>query len=93
VLPGIVLTEILLGVKTDADASELTVLLLAFDILPEPRLADYQEAARLYRACRAKGFTLRSTIDRLIAQLALRDQLPVLTRDRDFRAIALHFPL
>lgn len=92
-LPGIVLTEILLGVKTEAGASELNDLLLAFDILPEPSLADYQQAARLYRACRAKGITIRSTIDCLIAQLAMRDRLTILTKDRDFRMIAQLFPL
>lgn len=92
-LPGIVLTEILLGLKTDAEASRIADLLLAFDVVPEPTLADYQEAARIYRICRAGGVTIRSTIDCLIAQLAIRDHLPLLTKDRDFRAIARCCPL
>src|SRR5487761_2324045 len=73
-VPGVVLTEILLGLKHDAEA-------------------DHIEAARIYRLCRAKGFTIRSTIDCLIAQLCLRDGLALLTKDRDFKAIADCLPL
>lgn len=92
-LPGIVVTEILLGIRTDAEASRIADLLLAFDAVPEPTLADYQEAARIYRICRSAGVTIRSTVDCLIARLAIRDGLPVLTKDRDFRAIAQCCPL
>jgi predicted nucleic acid-binding protein len=92
-LPGIVLTEILLGLKTEAEAARLADLLLAFDVVPEPALADYREAARIYRLCRTQGVTIRSTIDCLIAQLAIRDQRSVLTKDRDFSAIARCCPL
>jgi len=92
-LPGIVMTEILLGLKTDTEASRIADLLLAFDIVREPTLTDYQEAAAIYRICRANGVTIRSTIDCLIAQLAIRDQLAVLAKDRDFSAIARCCPL
>jgi len=92
-LPGIVLTEILLGLKTEAEASRIADLLLAFDVVPEPTMADYRETARIYRLCRANGVTIRSTIDCLIAQLSIRDRLPVLTKDRDFNAISQCCPL
>lgn len=87
-LPGLVLTEILLGLKNDAEAAKVLDLLEAFDTVAEPTRGDYVAAARLYRECRAKGFTIRSTIDCLIAQLCLRDGLLLLTKDRDFEAIA-----
>jgi len=91
--PGIVVTEILLGLKTDPEASRIADLLLAFDIVTEPTLTDYQEAAAIYRVCGANGVTIRSTIDCLIAQRAIRDQLPVLAKDRDISAIARCCPL
>ncbi|MDZ7855898.1 PIN domain nuclease [Sphaerotilus sp.] len=87
-LPGLVITEILLGLKSDAEAAKVLGLLDAFDAVAEPARSDYVAAARLYRQCRAKGFTIRSTIDCLIAQLCLRDGLVLLTKDRDFEAIA-----
>lgn len=93
VVPGIVLTEILLGLNNDAEAARISNLLDAFDVVVEPARADYLEAARIYRLCRAKGFTVRSTIDCLIAQLCLRDDLVLLTKDRDFKAIASCLPL
>ena len=93
VLPGIVLTEILLGLKTDAEADQINQLLDAFPEAPASSRQDYQEAARIYRICRTQGFTIRSTIDCLIAQLCLRHGYTLLTKDKDFRAIAQCFPL
>jgi predicted nucleic acid-binding protein len=87
-LPGLVITEILLGLRNDAEAAKVLQLLDAFGPGPEPTRADHVEAARLYRLCRSKGFTIRSTIDCLIACLCLRDNLELLTRDKDFDAIS-----
>jgi predicted nucleic acid-binding protein len=87
-LPGLVITEILLGLRSDAEAARVLDLLDAFDPVNEPTRGDYVEAARLYRHCRSKGFTIRSTIDCLLAQICLRDNLELLTKDHDFEAIA-----
>ena len=56
-------------------------------------LAHHVAAAKLYRQCRAKGVTVRSTIDCLIAQLCIRDNLPLLAKDRDFTQMAKVVPL
>ena len=87
-LPGLVLTEILLGLKNDAQAKRIAQLLEAFSDVPEPSRSDHIAAAALYRACRAKGLTIRSTIDCVIAQLCLRDGQALLAKDRDFDRIA-----
>lgn len=92
-LPGLVLTEILAGLRSDAEADKILRLLDAFGPGPEPTRTDHVAAARLYRLCRSKGITIRSTIDCLIAQLCLRDGLALLTRDRDFTGIARCAPL
>lgn len=93
VIAGIVLTEILLGLKNDAEANRILNLLDAFDCTVEPTRDDCIAAARIYRLCRSKGITIRSTIDCLIAQLCLRENLPLLSKDRDFKAIADCMPL
>ena len=93
IITGIVVTEILLGLKNDNEAERIADLLRAFDYAPEPNWQDYFEAARWYRRCRAKGHTIRSTIDCLIAQLCIRHGYILLSKDRDFTAIATHSPL
>jgi len=47
-----------------------------------------RESAKLYARCRWGGFTPRSANDCLIATYAIRFQLPLLHRDRDFQHIA-----
>jgi predicted nucleic acid-binding protein len=92
-LCGIVITEILLGLKSDTEAARIAELLDAFDLAPEPDRADYREAATLYRHCRSQGYTIRSTIDCLIAQVCIRHGYDLLRKDRDFRQIASCQPL
>ena len=93
ILPGLVLTETLLGVRDAAQADRVISMLQAFELAPELTRSDYQDAVAIYRACRARGTTLRSTVDCLIAQLCLRYEYELMSRDRDFEAIARFFPL
>jgi len=93
VLPGIVLTEILLGLSSDKQANKISKLLTAFNSPKELTNADYQNAAKIYRICRKNGITIRSTIDCLIATICLKSDYPLLSKDRDFESIALYFPL
>ena len=46
------------------------------------------EAARIYGACRAAGVTIRSSVDCLIAHIAIEHDLALLHDDRDFEDIA-----
>ena len=50
--------------------------------------AVFRQAVALYRTGRNVGRTIRSSVDCLIAACALRHDLEVLHRDRDFEAIA-----
>ncbi len=52
----------------------------------------YAQAAALYRRCRRAGVTIRSTIDCLIAQIALEHDLELLHSDRDFENMASVIP-
>jgi predicted nucleic acid-binding protein len=93
ILPGLVLTEILQGLRSDDDVERVARVLSAFDLAPELEITDYRAAAGIYRACRAKGFTIRSTIDCLLAQLCLRHDYELLAKDRDFDLIGRVFPI
>lgn len=92
-LPGIVVTEILLGLPNNKEADKITDLLTAFEQPQELTLEDYKKAAEIYRTCRSKGKTIRSTVDCLIAALCLRDNYKLLSKDKDFQAIEQCFPL
>lgn len=84
-----VLFELVAGAASDEHAAALRALLMRGPMLPVAGLADWEDAARLYRAARSRGLTIRSTVDCLIAAVALRTATPLLARDRDFDALAL----
>ena len=54
---------------------------------PLDPIESYREAARIYFVCRRSGVTIRSTIDCLIAQIALEHDVLLLHNDRDYEAI------
>ena len=56
-------------------------------------LDDNERAGDLYRRCRARGSTIRSLLDCLIAAVAIRVDAAVLHEDRDFDALAQHTEL
>ena len=88
VLADITLTEILQGIKTDREYSQVKASLLTFPILSLKSPESYIAAAELFRKCRKKGFTIRSTVDLLIAQIAIEHNATLIHKDRDFEAIA-----
>jgi predicted nucleic acid-binding protein len=88
VLPGLVLAEILAGLRTEAEAVRIGSLLAALDAAPEPSVEDYRAAAAIYRSCRRAGRAVGAIADCLIAQTCLRNDYVLLTRDRDFVRIS-----
>lgn len=92
-VPGLVLTEVLQGLRTETDAARVGDLMSAFPAAPELDMDDYRSAAALYRTCRSRGVTPGSTIDCLLAQLCIVLNMPMLARDRDYEAIARVAPL
>lgn len=91
-LPGVVLQEILSGVRSHRQFGELSGrLLAAFTILPEG-VSEHLEAARLKNVCLAKGLNA-SGVDCLIAACAITGNHELFAIDEDFEAIAKHAPL
>ncbi len=87
-LADISLTEILQGIRNDREYREVKASLLTFPILSLKSPKSYIAAAELYRQCRRKGLTIRSTVDLLIAQIALENGASLLHNDHDFESIA-----
>lgn len=89
----VVLMEILAGARDEADRDWLRRLLYGIEFLAVDGPADYEQAAELYRLCRAGGETPRKLSDCLIATVAIRSEAELLCEDSDFDAIARHTPL
>jgi predicted nucleic acid-binding protein len=81
----IVVTEILQGLTRDS--GQIESYLAMWDILEPHGFRTYREAAGIFRTARAKGITL-STIDALIAAIALEHGADVFSVDEDFMQIA-----
>ena len=87
-IADIVLTEVLQGIKDDKDYVEVKQALLSFSVYSMRGIESFIAAADLYRKCRKTGHTIRNTVDLLIAQIALENDLIVLHNDRDFDTLA-----
>ena len=84
---GLIVTEVLQGLRRDAGVSEVAALFEELTFLSHEGIAPYLRAAELYRQLRRRGITVRSTIDCLIATLAEDHGCVILARDRDLEAI------
>ncbi|MHC4472464.1 MAG: type II toxin-antitoxin system VapC family toxin [Planctomycetota bacterium] len=84
-----VVQEVLQGFREEAAFRKAEQAMFALPMVESPlteRL--YREAIDLFRTGRGTGHTVRSSVDCLIAACALRHDLLVLHRNRDFSAIA-----
>ena len=85
--------EILQGAKSEAAFEKLQRY---FSTQQFYRFADpqssYEKAAFMYLSCRRQGITVRSSIDCLIAQCALENELILLHHDKDFRNLEKVIP-
>ena len=91
-IPGIVLQEVLSGVRSEKQFAELEGRLLAAFTVVLPSTSDHVEAARLRNKCLAKGLSA-SGPDCLIAVIAISGRHELFTVDGDFEAISRHAPL
>ena len=84
-LTGVVVSEILQGLTRNV--AEIEQFLAQWELLEPTGLQTYRTAAAIFRSARGKGIVL-TTIDTLIAALALEHRASVFTLDRDFSRIA-----
>jgi len=91
---GPVLQEVLQGLRNVPASDAFREAFLALPVLSDPLPStSFLSAAEIYRLGRAKGYTIRSATDCLIAAIAIDNRMPVWHKDRDFEAIARYTSL
>ena len=91
-LCGIILTEILQGIRKDTEFNRTRDLLANLIYLSMPHSV-FLRSAEIYRNLRRKGITIRKSMDCMIASVALEHDIPLLHNDKDFIPIEKHFGL
>jgi len=86
---GVILTEVLQGIRDDTDYAKVSSHFEAFLFLPMHNRT-FTAAAQLYRTLRRKGITIRNAVDCMIASVAIEHDIPLLHNDRDFHPIEEH---
>jgi len=82
---GVVVTEILQGLKRDVQRIEAYLSL--FELLEASGFETYRNAATLFRAARSQGLTLTTT-DAIIATVAVENAAAIFSLDHDFMRMA-----
>jgi hypothetical protein len=85
---GVILTEVLQGIREDKDHATASAAFDAFLFLPMTQRT-FIRAADIYRTLRRRGVTIRNAVDCMIASVAIEHEIPLLHNDRDFDAIAI----
>lgn len=88
---GIILQELLQGAVPPKARKAIAARFGALEYV-DARRDDHIAAAELENALRTRGVQV-STVDALIAQLAIGHELVLLSADKDFEHIAKHAPL
>ena len=89
----LMLAEVLQGFREEAVFRRALALFEPVPVLEIGGRAVAVQAARNFRVLRARGMTVRKTIDTLIATRCIQDGLPLLFGDRDFQPFVLHLGL
>jgi len=89
-----VIQEILQGFREERAYRTARDAMLALPIVESPMEESlFLEAAELFRSACRRGLTIRSSVDCLVAACALRHNVPVLHRDRDYKFLCEISPL
>jgi hypothetical protein len=86
-LCGVVITELLQGTKGKKEKQQLEFVISAVEILDTTK-QDWIEAGLCLQGLRQKGITLPIS-DALLAAIALRHAVPVLTIDKHFEHLSV----
>ena len=86
---GIILTEVLQGIRKDSEFKKTRDLFDNLLFLPMPYPVFFK-AAEIYRGLCRKGITIRKSMDCMIASVAVENDMPLLHNDKDFEAIEKH---
>jgi predicted nucleic acid-binding protein len=84
VVGDLILAEVLQGFSSERDFNRAKQLLTALDVVELGGQEIAIQAARNFRTLRARGVTIRKTIDTLIATRCIESDYSLLFSDRDF---------
>jgi len=82
-LCGVILTELLQGIRNDFEFRQTRDLLANLIFLPM-HYAEYVRSAEIYRDLRRRGITIRKSVDCMIAAVAIEHDVALLHNDKDF---------
>lgn len=91
-LCGIIIAEVLQGIRSDEDYIKTKDYLDDLVFLPMQQ-ATFVRAAEFYRSLRKRGVTIRKPVDCMIASVAIEHNIPLLHNDRDFDFMAKYSKL
>lgn len=89
----LMLAEVLQGFKSDNDFRDAKELLTSMEVIELGGADIAIQAAKHFRQLRAKGITVRKTIDTIIATRCIVDGYALLYSDRDFDPFVDHLGL
>jgi predicted nucleic acid-binding protein len=92
-VPDLVLAEVIRGIGSETRANEIIREFEFYDIVELGGKTRALQAAQHYRHLRAKGITVRGTVDLLIATWCIENDIPLLHADRDFAGFEEHLGL
>jgi len=82
-LCGVILTELLQGIRDDFEFRQTRDMLANLIFLPMD-YAVYVRSAEIYRDLRRRGITIRTPVDCMIAATAIEHDVALLHNDKDF---------
>jgi len=91
-LCGVILTEVLQGIRDDKQYMQTESVLSNLIYLPMDQ-STFLLAANIYRTLRSRGITIRNSVDCMIAAVCIEHKADLLHNDRDFDYIADVFGL
>ena len=90
IVGDVILLEILQGFRHDAHLQRAATLLRRGPVVAMLGEARALSAAARYRRLRARGITIRKTIDLVIGSWCIEEDVPLLHADRDFDWLVEH---
>lgn len=89
----LILAEVLQGFASERDFNQALKLMTVLEVVNLAGRDIAIQAARNFRQLRARGVTVRKTIDTVIATYCIENGLPLLFSDRDFDPFVDHLGL
>lgn len=89
----LILLEVLQGLRSDTEAARVERALRRFEVVSLLDAARAPRAAANYRTLRARGITVRKTVDLIIGTFCIDESHTLLHDDRDFDPMEAHLGL